>query len=151
MKTKLWVGAILALFAFYLVASFGSAMRFLNAAEPMAKAIGAAALVLPLVGVWILIREVLFGARTQKMAPHPRIRGAAAGGHPAAHPVRTHHQGRRGRGLRAVPPGGRGQPGELAFLHRLALAYDAAGDRPRARKSMKQAIGLYLDSADAKA
>ena len=71
MKTKIWVGAILLLFVFYLVAAFGSAVRFITAAEPMAKVIGVAALVIPLVGVWILIREVLFGSRTQTMAKHP--------------------------------------------------------------------------------
>ena len=34
----------------------------------MAKAIGAAYLVLPVIGAWALIRELLFGARTEQMA-----------------------------------------------------------------------------------
>jgi len=150
-KTKLWVGAILALFAFYLVASFGSAMRFLNADEPLAKAIGAAALILPVVGVWILIREVLFGARTQKMARILETEGLL--------PEDTLPRTPSGRIVKAAADEdfvqyrqeAEASPDSWRSMHRLALAYDAAGDRPRARKSMKQAIGLYLASADAKA
>ncbi|GER22515.1 hypothetical protein NCCP1664_10120 [Zafaria cholistanensis] len=151
MKTKLWVAGILALFAFYLVASFGSAMRFLTAAEPMAKAIGAAALLLPLVGAWILVREVLFGARSQRMARILEAEGLL--------PEDTLPRTPSGRIIKAAADEdfvqyrqeAEANPDSWRSLHRLALAYDAAGDRPRARKSMKRAIGLFLASADAKA
>ncbi|GHD07362.1 tetratricopeptide repeat protein [Zhihengliuella salsuginis] len=145
MKTKFWVGGILALFVFYLWASFGSAWRFLSAEEPMAKVIGAAALVLPLIGVWILIRELLFGTRTQKMArilekedllpeddlprtPSGRIVKEAAD-----------------EAFVAYREEAEANPGSWRSLHRLALAYDAAGDRRNARTVMKRAIALYLE------
>jgi hypothetical protein len=148
MKTKIWVGAILLLFVFYLVAAFGSAVRFISADEPIAKVIGVAALVVPLVGVWILVREVLFGARTQKMASIL----AAEGLLPEDHLPRTPS----GRIVKAAADEdfvqykeeAEANPASWKSWHRLALAYDAAGDRRRARESMRTAIGFYL--ADSK-
>jgi hypothetical protein len=150
-KTKLWVGAILLLFAFYLVASFNSAVRFLGSDNPVAQAIGAAALVLPLIGVWILIREVLFGARTQKMARILETEGLL----PEDDLPRTPS----GRIVKAAADAdfvqyreeAEANPDSWRSLHRLALAYDAAGDRGRARSTMRSAVKLYLGSPDARA
>src|SRR6185312_15458633 len=144
MKTKFWVGAILLLFVFYLVAAFGSALRFITAAEPIAKVIGVAALVIPLVGVWILIREVLFGSRTQKMASILASEGLL----PEDNLPRTPS----GRIVKAAADEDfvqykeevEANPESWKSWHRLALAYDAAGDRRRARESMRKAIELYL-------
>ena len=144
MKTKFWVGAILLLFVFYLVAAFGSAVRFITAEEPIAKVIGIAALVIPLVGVWILIREVLFGSRTQKMASILASEGLL----PEDNLPRTPS----GRIVKAAADEDfvqykeevEASPGSWKSWHRLALAYDAAGDRRRARESMRKAIELYL-------
>ena len=146
MKTKIWVGAILLLFVFYLVAAFGSAARFINSAEPLAKVIGFAALVIPLVGVWILIREVLFGSRTQTMAGILESEGLL----PEDNLPRTPS----GRIVKAAADEDfvqykdevEANPESWKSWHRLALAYDAAGDRRRARESMRTAIGFYLKS-----
>lgn len=146
MKTKIWVGAILLLFVFYLVAAFGSAVRFITAAEPLAKVIGVAALVIPLVGVWILIREVLFGARTQTMAGILESEGLL----PEDNLPRTPS----GRIVKAAADEDfvqykeevEANPESWKSWHRLALAYDASGDRKRARESMRTAIGFYLAS-----
>ena len=143
MKTKLWVAGILALFAFYLVASFGSAVRFLNAEEPMAKAIGAAALLLPVVGVWILIREVLFGARTQKMARILETEGLL--------PEDTLPRTPAGRIVREAADlefekyraEAEAAPEDWRSWFRLSCAYDASGDRKRARASMRDAVRLF--------
>ena len=67
-RTKIWVGAVTLLLVFYLVVSFQRSVLLLTDAEPVAKAIGAAYLVLPVIGAWALIRELLFGARTEQMA-----------------------------------------------------------------------------------
>ena len=67
-RTKIWVGAVTLLLVFYLVVSFQRSLLLLTDNNPAAKAIGAAYLVLPIVGAWALIRELMFGARTEKMA-----------------------------------------------------------------------------------
>ncbi len=67
-RTKIWVGAVTLLLVFYLVVSFQRSVLLLTDPNPVAKAIGAAYLVLPVIGAWALVRELLFGARTEQMA-----------------------------------------------------------------------------------
>lgn len=148
MKTKLWVGAILALFVLYLFASFSSSLAFLRADEPLAKAIGAAAFVLPVIGVWILVREVLFGTRAQRMARILESEGLL--------PEDTLPRTPSGRIVKDAADAdfdryreeAEADPGSWRGLHRLALAYDAAGDRRRARETMRSAIAAFMDSTD---
>ncbi|MFL4476085.1 hypothetical protein ACIPVK_18995 [Paeniglutamicibacter sp. MACA_103] len=144
MKTKIWVGAILLLFVFYLVAAFGSAVRFIAADEPIAKVIGVAALVVPLVGVWILIREVLFGARTQKMASILATEGLLPEDNLPRTPSGRIVKSAADEDFVQYKEEAEANPVSWKSWHRLALAYDAAGDRRRARESMRTAIGFYL-------
>jgi hypothetical protein len=67
-RTKIWVGAITLLLVLYLVVSVQRSFLLLGDPNLVAKGIGAAYLVLPIVGAWALIRELLFGARTEQMA-----------------------------------------------------------------------------------
>jgi hypothetical protein len=150
LKTKLWVGAIIALFVLYLFASFSSSIAYLSAPEPVAKAIGAAAFVLPLIGVWILVRELLFGSRTQRMARILQDEGLL--------PVDELPRTPSGRIVKAAADEDFVQyreeaernPESWRSLHRLALAYDASGDRKRARETMRSAIANFLASPDAR-
>jgi len=150
-KTKLWVGGILLLFALYLYASFASSVALIRAPEPLAKGIGIAALLIPLLGVWILIREVLFGARSQRMAGIL----AAEGLLPEDNLPRTPS----GRIVKAAADEdfvqyqqeATAHPDSWRSMHRLALAYDASGDRRRARETMRRAIRLFRSSSDARA
>lgn len=142
-RTKIWVGAVTLLLVFYLVVSFQRSVLLLLDANPAAKAIGAAYLVLPIIGAWALIRELLFGARTEQMAKVLE----AEGGLPVDELPRT--------------PGGRivrsaadlefekyraeaeAAPDDWRSWFRLSCAYDAAGDRKRARASMRDAGRLF--------
>ncbi|BAS13067.1 uncharacterized 19.3 kDa protein in dapB 3'region [Arthrobacter sp. Hiyo8] len=67
-RTKIWVGAVTLLLVLYLVVTFERSILLLSDANLVAKGIGAAYLVLPIIGAWALIRELVFGARTEKMA-----------------------------------------------------------------------------------
>jgi hypothetical protein len=142
-RTKIWVGAITLLLVLYLVVAFQRAVLLLGDPEPVAKAIGAAYLILPIIGAWALIRELLFGARTEEMAKILE----AEGGLPEDTLPRT--------------PGGRivreaadaefdkyrleteAAPEDWRSWFRLGCAYDASGDRKRARAAMRDAIRLF--------
>lgn len=151
MKTKLWVGCILSLFVLYLVASFSSAGALLADPNPIAKGMGAAALGLPVVGAWILFRELLFGSRTQRMARILEKEGLL--------PVGDLPRTPSGRIVRAAADAdfvqyreeAEATPGSWRSLHRLALAYDAAGDRKRARETMRSAVERFLERPQADA
>jgi hypothetical protein len=148
-RTKIWVGAVTLLLVFYLVVSFQRSILLLTDNNLAAKAIGAAYLVLPIVGVWALIRELMFGARTEKMA---RIL-EAEGGLPVDDLPRTP----AGRIIRAAADQefekykaeAEAAPDDWRSWFRLSCAYDAAGDRKRARASMRDAGRLFRGNVPA--
>ena len=148
-RTKIWVGAVTLLLVFYLVVSLQRSVLLLTDAEPVAKAIGAAYLVLPVIGAWALIRELLFGARTEQMA---RVL-EAEGGLPVDNLPRTP----AGRIVRAAADQefekyraeAEAAPDDWRSWFRLSCAYDAAGDRKRARSSMRDAVRIFQASKGA--
>jgi Flp pilus assembly protein TadD len=148
-RTKIWVGAVTLLLVFYLVVSFQRSILLLTDNNLAAKAIGAAYLVLPIVGAWALIRELMFGARTEKMA---RIL-EAEGGLPVDDLQRTP----AGRIIRAAADQefekyraeAEAAPEDWRSWFRLSCAYDAAGDRKRARASMRDAGRLFRGNVPA--
>ena len=115
-RTKIWVGAITLLLVLYLVVSVQRSFLLLGDPNLVAKGIGAAYLVLPIVGAWALIRELLFGARTEQMAKVLEAEGGLPEDDPAPNARRADCPRRRGCGVREVPGRGRGRTGGLAFL-----------------------------------
>jgi hypothetical protein len=142
-RTKIWVGAVTLLLVFYLVVAFQRSMLLLVDPNPVAKAIGAAYLVLPVIGAWALIRELMFGARTEQMA---RVL-ESEGGLPVDNLPRTP----AGRIIREAADvefekyreEAEAAPADWRSWFRLSCAYDAAGDRKRARASMRDAVRLF--------
>ena len=148
-RTKIWVGAVTLLLVFYLVVSFQRSVLLLLDSNPAAKAIGAAYLVLPAIGAWAMIRELLFGARTEQMAKVLE----AEGGLPVDELPRTP----AGRIVRSAADlefekykaEAEAAPGDWRSWFRLSCAYDAAGDRKRARASMRDAVKLFRGNVPA--
>lgn len=146
-RTKIWVGAVTLLLVFYLVVSFQRSVLLMSDPNLVAKAIGVAYLVLPVIGAWALVRELLFGARTERMA---RIL-EAEGGLPEDNLPRTP----AGRIIREAADlefekyriEAEAAPEDWRSWFRLSCAYDAAGDRKRARASMRDAVQLFRDKA----
>ncbi|MGP5388581.1 tetratricopeptide repeat protein [Glutamicibacter arilaitensis] len=142
MKTKLWVGGILLLFTLYIGMTFTQAIRLLKTGELVAQIMGIAILVIPALCVWILIREVLFGLRTEKMG-----KSLAASGElpedlprmPSGRFIRSAADADFPRHQQDVEE----NPESWKSWYRLASAYEACGDKPRARKSLRTAIGFW--------
>jgi tetratricopeptide (TPR) repeat protein len=106
-------------------------------------AMGVALIVLPFIAAWAIGRELLFGARTEKL-----VRLMAAEG---TLPVDDLPHRASGRPLRDAADADFPQykaeveaaPESWRAWFRLGLAYDASGDRRRARAALRQAIELY--------
>jgi hypothetical protein len=148
-RTKIWVGAVTLLLVFYLVVSFQRSVLLMSDPNPVAKAIGVGYLLLPVIGAWALVRELLFGARTERMAKILE----AEGGLPEDNLPRTP----AGRIIRAAADlefekyrtETEAAPEDWRSWFRLSCAYDAAGDRKRARASMRDAERLFRAKAPA--
>ncbi|MHA7191619.1 hypothetical protein ACX80N_15150 [Arthrobacter sp. MDT2-16] len=142
-QAKLGVLLITALLVFWLAVAFQRSFLLLGDPEPVAKAIGAAYLLLPCIGAWALIRELLFGAQTQRMARRLEAEGGL--------PVDDLPRAPSGRIVRSAADAAfpayqaeaEADPENWRTWFRLSCAYDAAGDRKRARRAMRDAAKLY--------
>lgn len=136
-----WVMA--AATAAYLVFAGWRAVILIGEGDPVPIALGVAVLVLPLLGVWVLWRELSFGFATQRLG---RELGAE-GGLPVDDLPRT-ASGRVERAAADARFGTyeeqvRADPDDWRAWYRLAIGYDDARDRKRARAAMRTAIKLH--------
>lgn len=135
--------ALTALLALYVALVASRAVALMRTGEPVGVALGAAFAVLPLLAIWFVVREWRLAADVQRMADEL----AAAGALPADDLPRS-AGGRIDRAAaRSAFAGARTEAeansGDWAAWYRLAFAYDAAGDRRRARESLRRASALH--------
>jgi tetratricopeptide (TPR) repeat protein len=129
-----------ALLLLYLVFAIWYAVVLLRVGDPVATGMGVALLVLPLIGLWALGAELLFAVRAERLAR----RLETEGGMPDEQlPVAPSGRVDREAADAAFPTyraAVEAAPEDWRAWFRLALAYDAAGDRRRARWATRQAI-----------
>lgn len=127
----------------YFVLLGGRAVALFQDGSPIAVALGVGVLLLPLVGAWIAYATFRFGMRTSVLAK----RLDAEGGLPDTSDLPRTPSGRVDRGAadtwfekhRAEVES---TPDDWRSWYRLAVAYDVAGDRSRARDAMRKALEL---------
>lgn len=137
-------GALLmaGLLALYLWATAYQAWVMIASGQPVAVVMGVALLILPAVGVWALVRELMFGFRSASLGKQLAAEGAM--------PFSDVEHTASGRVDRAIADAAFPSYAEAVDADseswrawfRLGIAYDAAGDRKRARASIRQAIAL---------
>lgn len=124
----------------YLVIAGQQAVLFIGTGDPIAMGMGVALLVLPLIGVWALVRELLFGVAAERLGR----RLEAEGGMPVAEtdltpsgqiaredaePLITRYRREADRA-----------PADWRALYRLGVVQGASGRRREARASIRGAI-----------
>lgn len=138
-RALLGAAALTALLLLYLVAVGGRGVALLGTGEPVAVALGVAVLVLPILGVWLLVREWSLATTVQRMADE-----LARTGRLDADDLPRTPGGRVDRAAAdAAFPAAQAQveqaPDDWAAWFRVGFAYDAAGDRRRAREALRTA------------
>lgn len=141
-KAKIAALVVAALLVLYLVFTVQRGWIMITDANPVAKLLGIALLVLPVIGAWALIVEFVFGARIQRLGSILEAEGRL--------PEDTLPRTPGGRIVREAADAEfekyraetDAAPEDWRSWFRLACAYDAAGDRKRARHGMRQAIRL---------
>ena len=142
MKNLIGAVVMAALLALYLVLVFQHALVLLGTGVLAGQLEGVALIVLPIVGAWALIAELVFGARAQRLLRLMTERGDL--------PVDDLPHRPSGRPERAAADAEfpkyqaevEAAPADWTRWYRLALAYDASGDRRRARWATRRAIRL---------
>ncbi|WP_428830368.1 hypothetical protein [Cellulomonas endometrii] len=136
--------ALTALLALYVWVVAGRALALIRTGEPVGIALGVAFAVLPLLVLVLVAREWLLAIDVQRMADELADRGEL--------PVDDLPRSPGGRIDRAAATaafdGARAEaeaadPDDWGAWYRLAFAYDAAGDRRRARAVLRHASRLH--------
>lgn len=143
MRTKAVIAVLVVILVFYAVLIGAKGVAFMASGEPVAVLLGVAVLLLPLLGLALVWREIRFGRRSAELATALE----AEGGLPLDDLPRR-PSGRVDRAAADEVFGARqteveSSPGSWQAWYRLALAYDDAGDRTRARSAVRRAIELY--------
>ena len=142
--TSAKLGAIVMtlLLGVYLTLVGERSIALVQSPEPIAVAIGSLMLFLPVVAAWGIFLELRFGLRIEKLGEAlkkenawPRFEFELR---PSDRPTKESAEAIFGRYREAVEA----DESNWITWFALGLAYDAAGDRARARKAMRQAIAL---------
>ncbi len=149
-RIRIVVGVLVAVLLVYFWLLAGRAIALITTGSAAGVALGIGVLLLPIIGLVLVFYEVRFGLQTQRLArvlatdnllpddsdlprrPSGRVDRDAADGRFEL--IRDE--------VEAAPDDWRG-------WYRLAHAYDIAGDRKRARSTMRHAIALADGSSDA--
>ncbi|MEU6644860.1 tetratricopeptide repeat protein [Saccharomonospora sp. NPDC046836] len=147
MKTRNVAIVLTAAVVVYLVLLAGRAVALIRAGGPVAVLLGVGVLLLPLLGVWIVFTTWRSGTQVQRLAR----RLDAEDGLPDVSDLPRRPSGRVDRAAADAWFDQRraeveAEPGDWRSWYRLAYAYDIAGDRRRARATMRKAI--ELEAAD---
>lgn len=142
MKGRIAALVMAGLLVFYIAIIGWRAVLFLNSGTAAGTVIGVALLVLPLIGIWALVREVQFGARSERLVKLLDEQGEL--------PVEQLPVRASGRPVRDAADAEfpifqaevDAAPERWQAWFRLGLAYDASGDRRRARRAIRTAISL---------
>lgn len=143
LRIQLLIGFMcLALIAYFLMLG-RAALVFITSGRPAAVGLGLALLVFPLIGVWVLVATLRAGLAHQRLARLARERGLELD--VSALPRRP--SGRLERDAAdalfvTVKSELEEDPDNWVRWYRLARAYDYAGDRSRARDTMRTAVRL---------
>lgn len=129
-----------ALLVLYFAFAGVRAVALLVSGTPVAVVMGVALIVLPLIGVWALVRELLFGARSTALVDELDAAGmlpddlgdATAMGRPDRDAADAVFDRYRNAAEAASD--------DWRSWARLGIVYDACGDRKRARAAMREAI-----------
>lgn len=143
MPPRVLAAVLLAVLAFYLLLVGQRGVLLVQSGRPVAVALGLAVLVLPVVGGYVVWREVQFGFATQRLARELCRSGgwpqdalpAAPSGRPQREAADAVFAVRR-QEVEAAPE-------DWRAWFRLGLAYEDARDRRRARAAMRRAIALH--------
>lgn len=142
LRAIIGVGIIAALLILYFAFAGIRAVALLASGTPIAMIMGAAYLVLPLIGAWALLRELQFGWRSTALVDRLDAEGKL--------PDDLGEVGPTGKADREVADAAfhryraetETSPADWRSWVRLGIVYDASGDRRRARAAIREGISL---------
>jgi hypothetical protein len=143
MRTKAVIALLVVILVFYAVLIGAKGVAFLGSGEPVAMVLGVGVLVLPLLGLALVWREIVFGRRSAELAAALEAEGGLPLDDLPRRPSGRVDRDAADAAFEVRQAETQARPDSWQAWYRLALAYDDAGDRSRARWSARRAIELY--------
>ncbi|MFD0483250.1 hypothetical protein ACFQ46_11650 [Kineococcus sp. GCM10028916] len=143
MRVKIIVAVSVAALLFYFVFLGRLGYQLAATGEWAGILLGIALFLLPVVGLWAVVRELMFGLATERLGRELAARGEL----PEDDLART-VAGRIDREAgsvlwQAAKDEVEASPDDAGAWYRLAIGYDAAGDRKRGRAAARHAVKLH--------
>jgi hypothetical protein len=142
MRTRIAVVVMAALLALYLVFALRYGLVLIEVGTPIGIGMGIGLLILPLLALGLIVAEIVFAVRAERLAR----RLEQEGGLPTEElPLTASGRIERAAADEIFPQykaAVEADPENWRPWYRLALAYDASGDRRRARWATRTAIRL---------
>ena len=138
------IGAVVmsALLFLYVLLLLNTGIKLLTVQVPTAQVMGALILAFPLLGVWAIIVELRFGLAAERLVARIEAEGTwpdlGIDTKPSGRAVRASADAAFAKWSAATQQ----NDSDFHAWFNLSLAYDACGDRRRARAAMRKAIAL---------
>lgn len=142
-KGRILAALMIALLALYLGLSFQRAVLLLSSQGWIVKGFGIAMLIIPAVGTWAMVREITFGARTEKLGRTLAAEGGLRHDELPKTPSGRYVREAADKHFHTVREEVEADPADWRGWYRLSLAYSASSDGRRARAAMRTAIKLH--------
>ena len=142
-RGRIFAAITVALLALYLAVTAQRGVLMISTGSPLLILLGAALMVLPAVGAWALIREVLFGIQVQRMGRTLDAEGGLPVDDLPRSPAGRIDRNAADAAFEHQRRETEQAPDDWRSWFRLSMAYDAAADRRRARQAMRHAVRLH--------
>ncbi len=139
-KIGAFVTGGLTLIYLVVLGQFGIAMML--SGTPIGIAMGSLVLVFPVLGIWALVREFRFGIQVERLSKRVKAENAWPKFNLELRPSGRAVRSSADQVFAEYKAKAEAAPSDWHSWFNLSLAYDAAGDRKRARTAMQQAIRL---------
>ncbi len=143
MRTRTTVAVMVLVVVFYAVLIGAKGVGLLAGGSLVGRGLGLALIVLPLLGLLLVWREVEFGRRTAVLARTLEQEGGLPVDDLPRRPSGRVDRGAADAQFARMRDEAEAHPDDWRVWFRLALAYDAAGDRTRARAAARHAVALH--------
>lgn len=142
MNPRIAVGVMAALLLLYIVLVAQRAWLLLFSGEAVGVAMGASLVVLPVIAVWALGRELWFGVQAERLGRMLEAEGETPDETVSVYPSGRVHRDEADALFPRFRDDAQAHPDDWRVWFRLGIAYDASGDRRRARGAVRRAIAL---------
>jgi hypothetical protein len=139
---KLGAAISIALLAVYLLLLSKWAFDMISVGTPIGIVLGSLVFTFPILGAYSIYRELKFGLAVEAMGRELETAGEWPVFHLVLRPSGRPTKESADANFQTVAKQAEANPDDWKSAFALSLAYDACGDRPRARKAMAEAMAL---------